>query len=338
MTALHFDVNLSVSIIMKPGLAALTLCLTIAWTPRVLSLNALMFQDGAPGPRSSTSTVPSACANGGGWDGDNVAFACPHMAMLTDDMTAAARYDGLAPEFIYGVAGGSSDTDCGICYQIMPLEPERHWRDDFPLLVIQVINSGWDVLAGQFDLFVGAGGMGYFTAVNSDCASRYCRGGPCRRGMYDGDFEAWTDAEFSDPHVCYEGGVKWDNISDIWERCRRLSGGSDELKDRILWDSCARTNLEYLHQNWYETRYERVACPEGLARLTGLWRSDDENYPLPHASNPLTQSCQGSIESGHACLTTMHDGCVPSCSWLGKVDARDGYLRVDRCDANGNVV
>lgn len=301
------------------------------------STNRVVFQDGPPGPRWTTSYAPSACANGGGqWDA--VAFACPHMAMLTDDMLAAAEHDGLVADFVYAVAGGASDGDCGACYQVRPLQAERHWRPDFPQLIVQIVNSGFDVMSGQMDLFVGAGGMGYFTAVNRDCASRFCNGGPCTRGMFGGDFAAWSNAQYSDPHLCYEGGVKWDNTSDIWDLCRRLSGGEEGLKDRVLWDSCARSNLGWWHQNFYETQYERVACPLGLVSITGLWRSDDDHLPVPHVSNPLTQSCRGSLDSGHACLTTMHDGCVPSCSWPGKVGTVQGYGSVDRCDAQGQVL
>jgi hypothetical protein len=259
------------------------------------------------------------------------------MGLLTDDMIAAAERDNLGA-FVYAVAGGQSDGDCGVCYQIQPLQAERKWRDDFPLLVVQVINSGFDVMAGQLDIFMGAGGMGFFTAVNSDCMWNYCNGGACGEAMYNGDFRAWTDAQYHDPHLCYEGGIKWDEHRDIWSLCQNLSAGSNELKDRILWDSCARSNLEGLHQNFYQTAYERVACPRGLYGLTGLRRADDDDgWPEPHADMALTRSCDGSISSGKACLTTMHDGCVFSCSWPGKVDTAQGYPCVDRCDDEGHI-
>lgn len=37
-----------------------------------------------------------------------------------------------------------------------------------------MINSGSDVASGQLDIMMGAGGMGIFTAVNSDCQNRHC--------------------------------------------------------------------------------------------------------------------------------------------------------------------
>lgn len=298
-------------------------------------------QNDIPQPRTTISYQPSACANGG--DKGPWAFACPHMALLSDDMLLAARRDGLDHDFLYGVAGSSSDKEAGKCYQVQPLYAEKQWRDDFPQLVVQIVNSGYDVMEGQFDIMVGAGGQGYFTAVNSDCKQHHCQGGSCRDYMFDGDFSAWTNAQYPDPNSkCYAGGVKHlFNVSEnfLWEVCTRLSGGSNELKDRILWDTCVRSNQLYLHQNFYESRYLRVECPESLYRLTGLRRADDAEVRVyPNIGNPLPLHCKGSIESGHPCLSSMMDGCVPSASWSGKVDTVQGYPAVDRCDRNGNIL
>lgn len=292
-----------------------------------------------PQPRVFTSYTPSACANGG--FASSHAFACMHMAMFTDDMLAASRFDGLHDDFVYAVAGSTRDSECGKCYQIKPLMAEKVWRDDFPQLVVQVINSGFDVLSGQFDLFMGAGGQGYFTAVNSDCFWNHCSGGPCSEAMFAGNFSAWTDAEFPDPNRCYSGGIKWfeGNSSLLWDKCKKLSGPSQTLKDVMLWDSCVRSNLALFHQNFYETKYARVKCPEGLYRLTGLRRTDDDEEEREvHVSNDLPLTCKGGIAQGHACLTTMHDGCVPSCAWPGKVDADPQYSRVDRCDRDNAIL
>jgi hypothetical protein len=55
-------------------------------------------------------------------------------------------------------------------------------------------------------------------------------------------------------------------------------------------------------------RYLRVACPEGLYRLTGLRRSDDDMHPQPHKGNDLPTYCNGN--TGDVCITTMQDCCV----------------------------
>jgi hypothetical protein len=293
-----------------------------------------------PGPRTSTSSAPSACANGG--SGSSYAYACQHMNMLTDDMLLAARRDGLAEDFLYAVSGANSDSECGICYQMELLKAEKVWRDYwFPQIITQVVNSGFDVLHGSQDISHAAGGFGYYQALSSDCQYNYCDGGPCKEGMYEGDFAAWTDAEFPTKDRCYAGGLKVFNHTDYNElvrKCRRLTGEKDILNNRILWDGCIRSNLVFLHQNFYGSRYTRVQCPESLYRLTGIRRSDDEDYPYPHIDNRLDKSVDGNIESGHPATTTYSDGCRPSCAWPGKVNTVPGYSAVDVCDRQGRVL
>lgn len=302
--------------------------------------------DDVPQPRTTFPMTPSACANGGwgrgGGGGNNeYAFACPHQAMLTQDMELAAKYDGLDTDFVYATAGSGTDSECGICYQVQLLDAERVWSPNMPLLIVQIINSGFDVMPGQMDLFMGAGGFGYFNACSRDCSSNFCQGGPCAQGMYDGDFATWTDAHYPDPNQCYSGGIKWLNETsnkEVEALCKALSNGNDEYKDVVLYDSCVKTNRQIFHQNFVSTHYKRVQCPLGLVKLTGMQRQDDDVYPFPSKAYDLDQSCQGSREQGRYCITTMSDCCVPSCSWGQKVSTRDGYGRVDRCDRNGNII
>jgi hypothetical protein len=224
--------------------------------------------------------------------------------MLSADMRGAAEADGLGDAFVYAVAGSGTDGDCGTCYQVQLLDAERQWKPTFKLVVVQVVNSGFDVMPGQLDLFMGAGGFGYFTACNADCASRHCQGGPCAQGMYDGTFDDWTHAEFMDPNACYSGGIKWLNDSaTVKAMCGGLGGGSQAYKDAVVIDSCVRTNEELYHQNFVSTDYVRVRCPEHLYRLTGMRRADDAEHPYPAAGLALAQACRGSREQGHYCVT-----------------------------------
>lgn len=300
-------------------------------------------QDDVPPPRTSPGPyTPSACANGPAQP-PPYAYACPHHAMLSDDMLSAASFDGVsADDMVYAVAGSAADAQCGACYQVQLLDAERVWRADFPQLVVQIVNSGFDVADGQLDLFVGAGGMGYFTALNQDCMAKYCNGGPCHEGMYGGSFEAWTYSPFPDPNPCYSGGLRLLNetsADDVHARCLALSGGGGiALKDEILWDTCVRGNLQLFHQNFVSTQYLRVQCPRGLYMLTGLRREDDDTFPLPNLGNVFTNTCSGSRGSGHYCVTSMADGCVPSCAWPDKVRADPQWQRVDRCDRDGHVL
>jgi len=263
------------------------------------------------------------------------------MMMLSDQMTNAVKNDGLGGSFVYAVAGGGRDDDCGKCYQVQLLDAERAWRSDFPFLVVQVVNSGFDVMEGQLDIFMGGGGFGYFTACNADCRDHACQGGPCRQAMYDGDFQRWVNAEYNDPNLCYSGGIKWldrKNRSDeLYQLCRGLSGFAVDQKANTTTESCFRTNTGLFHQNFVSSRYTRVRCPLGLCRQTGLSRADDDMYPMPSTDRILDHSCLGDRSAGRYCLTTMQDCCKMSCSWSGKVQSKNGSC-VYTCGRDGNIL
>jgi len=284
-------------------------------------------------------TYGSACGNGGGSFGRH-GFACPQLMMLSDPFLRAADSDGLGGAFVYAVAGGSSDSECGHCYQVQLLDAEREWRDDFPYLVVQVVNSGFDVMSGQMDLFMGGGGFGYFTACNADCGTAFCQGGPCSEAMYTGDFKEWVNAQYDDPNLCYSGGIKWldkKNTTELVRLCERLSGGSCNTTTQ----SCVRTNQQLFHQNFVSTKYTRVRCPRHLYEVTGLHRLDDNVYPLPSPSVALDRACTGDRAMGHFCITTMQDCCKMSCSWGGKIPSYaidPSWPCIFTCDRNGRVV
>lgn len=293
-----------------------------------------------PQARTTAPLHPSAC-NNGGWGTEEFAYACPHQAMLTEDMQRAAKFDALDHQFVYALAGGGDDRECGKCYQVRLLDAERVWRNDFPQLVVQIINSGYDVMTGQIDLYVGGGGFGYFTSCNVDCTVRYCQGGRCAKGMFAGNFDSWSHAHYMDPNACYSGGVKWLNetsSASLETMCKMLSANETALKDVMVYDSCVWTNRALFHQNFVSTKYTRVQCPEGLYRLTGIQRQDDDFQKSAASDNVLEQQCQGSRTNGRYCVTTMQDCCVPSCAWGGKVATVQGFDRVDRCFADGSIV
>ena len=304
-----------------------------------LNLTQVMLCAGKPPPRSTVDRLPSACANGGG-PYAHYGYACPHHMMFSADMVLAAMVDGYDAWARYAVAGAAKDSDCGICWQVRPLDAERHWNDSLGSyrLIVQAVNSGFDVMPGQLDLFMGAGGQGYFTAVNADCQTHYCQGGPCAKGMYAGTFDVWNNAHYSDPNQCYSGGVKWlreKSYADLEAFCRALSAGQGEYKDISLWQSCIASNWELYHQNFESADLVRVACPDGLVRVTGLRRADDSGYPWPTWDLAPTIQCRGDRSKGHFCITTMHDGCIPSCAWPGKVNTDPSWSQVDTCDADG---
>lgn len=264
------------------------------------------------------------------------AFACPHMMMFSEDMMLAAKYDKLDEDFLYVTAGSRSDDDCGKCFHILVEDEEESHHRPIKHLIVQVINSGGDVGYRQLDLFVGAGGLGYYTACNTDCTSQYCGGGACQTPMYTGTFSDWTNSEFQgNGNACYNGGVKWFppfDINMLETLCSNLFKNDDPtlFKNQQLYKSCVESNKYFFHQNFGKYRATRVRCPEGLYMLTGLRRSDDDIFPSPSLENELNEECRGST-----CITTMCDCCKPSCSWPYKGQPSNDWSSVRSCDKYG---
>ena len=292
--------------------------------------------------------IASACSNGGSSPNGVYGYACPQMLMLSPDMINATRADGLDPtKFVYAVAGGSRDGECGMCYQVQLLDAEREWRSNFPYLVVQIFNTGFDVLENQLDLFMGAGGFGYFTACNRDCSSAYCQGGGCKQAMYEGAFSQWVQPQYNDPQLCYSGGVKWLDQKNSTPALTKLCQGLNNFKNltsskiKRTVQSCVLSNTQLLHQNFVATKVARVQCPPHLVKVTGLHRLDDAKYPLPAWNVPLTKKCQGDRTQGRYCITTMQDCCKPSCAWSNKVESYNldkKYPCTYTCDRHGNVL
>lgn len=297
-----------------------------------------IYDPGIPLPRMHKTIVYSACGNNGQQTGPDVGYACPHMMLFSPDMLLAAKYDGLDENFYYAVGGGGNgDQDCGKCFQVQPVGPETATSDgtDNHQLIIQIVNSGFDVMQGQFDVFMAAGGHGHFNACSNDCRERYCAGGPCVSGQFNSNYDAWNP---NTPN-CYGGGVRMvgKSATQILDACSKLANGSHAYKDQTLVQSCITSNVKLLHQNFVSTKSVTVQCPDGLSRLTGLRRTDDYNLPLPHVNNPLLTFCQGDVSQHKYCLSSMADCCMPSCAWNDKGAPDQVWNKVDSCKQDGTI-
>ena len=280
--------------------------------------------------------ITSACGNGYSSSNNLYGFACPHMLMFSEDMMLAAKYDKNHNSFYYAVAGSNSDNNAGECYHvkltIQENTPSLPPRD----IILQVINSGGDVGFQQFDIMMGAGGFGIYTACNSDCTSQACSGGTCNAALYKGTFNDWTNSQYQnsgDP--CYSGGVKWAppyNPALLQTLCGNLYKNDDPTlyKNVQLNRSCVISNKYNYHQNFQAYKSKRVQCPKGLYQLTGLRRADDTQYPLPKFGETLPNSC-----NNPTCTTTMMDGCKPSAAWPGKGNPSKEWPNVYTCDKFG---
>lgn len=269
---------------------------------------------------------PSACT-GNQVDPWSVGFACPHLLMFSSDLLLAAERDGLGGDFFYGTAATRTDDDCGKCFQVN-LVDRPHFNETYMnrQLVLQITNSGFDVVPGQFDIHMGAGGFGHYTACNQDCRSRFCQGGPCAVGMFNSVFDDWT------PNGnCYGGGLQMlsTDYDKVWELCGKFTRGSD-YKDDVLQQTCWYANIMFFHQNFFSTDSSQVRCPEGLTKATGLKRTDDTNLPLPDVRNKHNIFCRN-----RNCITGYQDCCRMSCSYKNKGKPDALLSQVYTCDFNG---
>lgn len=286
----------------------------------------------------------SACANGHHEEKNKYGFPCPQMMLLSKEWIEVAEQSGFSSkDMIFGIAGSHHDDECGKCYQIQVLDAEQVWRDDFPFLLVQIFNSGYDVYPLHFDIFMGGGGFGYFTACSPDCRERYCQGGPCHESMYSwnvsNSFDAWVDAEYKDPNPCYSGGLKWlsqdhhDDPNLLETKCSQIAP-----KGSRTFESCVRTNQEKWHQNFVSFRAARVQCPLPFIEFTGLQRQDDVDFPHPSVDLVLPLSCTGDRTQGHYCVTTMQDCCKPSCSWTKKGNPTDSFSFFRFCNQDEQIM
>lgn len=258
---------------------------------------------------------------------DRYGYHCPHMFMLSDDMIVAQQRDNLLESklsYLYAVAGSYNDMECGKCYLVRINEPSA-----YPYLVLQVINSGRDIQRGHFDIMIPAGGFGYYNACTKDCQNRYCQGGPCQYGAYDGQFEDWNSQKSS----CYEGGIDWkmeDGIEKLFQTCKSLVGVSNKRKDRTTFQSCVRANLSGFYRNFQNMDYTRVKCPDAMIAVTGMQRQDDLYCSLPNENTTFDFHCRSPD-----CITTMNDCCKPACAWQKNIATE--WNRVYTCDQNGDI-
>jgi hypothetical protein len=289
-----------------------------------------------PKSNHAINYITSACGNGYASSNNLYGFACPHMMMFSEDMLLAARFDRNHNNFYYAVAGSNSDNDAGKCYQVKLLKPELTTTLPPRDLIVQVINSGGDVNFQQFDLMMGAGGFGIYTACNSDCNRRYCSGGACHASLYKGNWNDWTRSQYQNTgDLCYAGGVKWRppyNQTTLNTMCGNLFRTDSPIlfKNVQVNRSCITSNRLNYHQNFQAYRSKQVQCPRGLYQLTGLRRADDTQYALPRIGQTLPDTCDHPT-----CTTTMMDGCKPSAAWPDKGNPSKDWPNVYTCDKFG---
>jgi len=319
-------------------------------------LSALGATSDSPALRGNRSLAQDRCLNSGarpgvkcsGGTGYNcpadTTYACMDWTFGSSAMRAAEARHGGDVYFGVGTFGIDSDPQRGLgaCYR---LKVEGVDKD----IIAQSINTGYDVAGNQFDLQMGAGGVGAFNN---------CAGGS--HSMFAGGKEAWG---------CTYGGV------DSRAACAELpshpqshpSGDSLRQLCEYSWDKKVRVSSAgkaagACKYNPTILDVGRVRCPSALVELTQMQRNDEPSgyHGVPGFPNkdkqclsydPAANDYQPAKVSAY-CLTRMMDCRKPSGGWTSNVKAElmvpgkrvvqpctgDGYTRIDvQCGCEGGM-
>merc|ERR1712168_1400163 len=256
----------------------------------------------------------------------DMAYACMDWSSGSKGMQAAEKaFEARTGQSVYfgvGTYGTEEDIQRGLgaCYLITVDTIDR------PLLV-QSINTGYDVWDSQFDLMQGAGGFGAYNT---------CAGG--EESIFPGSKDPWgkmyggvdykSECAGLPPYPKVEDPMKdaGDSLIDMCEvsfdRGYRLEGGENPSIQEL----------------------SRVECPDELVEFTWMKRTDDPEFghPVLLKKNTEGNTCQ-LPDSGAWCLTRMMDCRKPSGSWPNNVQdevmmdgkkltqfcTEDGYSRMD---------
>ena len=234
--------------------------------------------------------------------------------------------------FGVGTFGTSDDAQQGLgaCYR---LSVEGVDRD----LIVQSVNTGYDVSGNQFDLQMGGGGPGIFDTCVGSAAS-----------MFDGAASQWG---------CQYGGVDNRSACSLLPQYPRDSepmrrARDDQVKlceysfDKNVRLSGADLPAGICKYNPTLLDVSRVRCPESLVEMTWFQRADEPKGYCHEGATRLRgfpnaeHKCHSDIPNTNTswCLTRMQDCRKPSGAWRTNVNAElmvDGRRLVQTCTADG---
>lgn len=313
----------------------------------------------------------------GGKSGVPVNFACPRFLLYSDEFNQAAIDDGYGGIFNYGIVGHDVDTNgvdgsitgnaCCQCYQIVFDYPKENqcWvnpdsnvnpKSAIPVpkpMIVQSFNTG-TAGPGNFDIYMGAGGLG----ANNGCFSINGSSSPSGQYLYLGYPSAGQPSD---------GGVKpvgnWGNgtscknsyswvteatlgsqgcVDKVASACNEIKA-VDAQQQAAAIRSCIQSNDvkgDY-HLNWFFWG-RRVECPEHLTQVTGC---KPASQGLPTVDKAVTTVAQAQTagfrqkdNTGQQYFTTtMEDCCMPTCAWSDnvKIATQNGYNTFYSCDQAG---
>ena len=229
-------------------------------------------------------------------------------------------------------------------------------------LIVQTFDTGIDCTppdndtGGQFDIYLGAGGLGANVGCAGPSSDKQTYGG----GFYGGNLDDWPDIQAGHRN----GGVTridmCDKISTVpGLRINDADWNGEKNWGKEMINACkfamgndVKNPTNPYHGNW-AVRYKEVECPEGLTKVTGLRLKDPSlGYNKQTLSKPsvdLVKSSgrEGSTADGFPGFTSsMMDCCKPSCSQADIIDdikttgneVDPDYSSFFMCDKNGKRV
>jgi len=299
----------------------------------------------------------SANACEGGKTGVPINFACPRFLLYSDEFIQAATDDNNTA-FNYGIVGHDVDTSgvdgtntnaCCQCYQIVFDYPKENqvWVDPNnsgapasavpppKAMIVQSFNTG-TAGPGNFDIYMGAGGLG----ANNGCFS--IGGSTSPSGLYQytgypaagqpGGGGVKAAGEFGNQSAC-KNSYSWVTaatvssagcVAKVTAACNEIVA-TDPAQQAAARRSCIQSNdaNSFYHLNWYFWA-KRVECPAHLTEVTGC-KLAPQGLPAPDPSVTTVAQAQAAgfrqkDNTGQQYFsTTMEDCCKPSCAWTDNV-------------------
>lgn len=315
----------------------------------------------------------SACESGK--TGVPISFACPRFLLFSDEFLQAAIDDGNTA-FNYGIVGhdvdkggvdGTNADACCQCYQIIFDYPKENqvWVDPNdsanPVsavpppkpMIVQSFNTG-TAGPGNFDIYMGAGGLG----ANNGCFS--VGGSKSPAGLYQyigypaagqpGGGGIKAAGEFGNQSAC-KTETSWVTeatisssgcVDKITSACNEIEA-TDPAQQAAARRSCIQSNAvdTFYHLNWYFW-VQRVECPTHLTEVTGCKLApQDLPKPDPNVTTVAQAKAAGfrqkDSSSQQYFTTTMEDCCMPTCAWVNNVKGTtvDKYNSFYSCNQAG---
>lgn len=315
----------------------------------------------------------SACESGK--TGVPINFACPRFLLFSDEFLQAAIDDGNTT-FNYGIVGhdvdkggvdGNNADACCQCYQIIFDYPKENqvWVDPNdsanPVtavpppkpMIVQSFNTG-TAGPGNFDIYMGAGGLG----ANNGCFS--VGGSKSPAGLYQyvgypaagqpggggvkaaGEFGNQTACKTNTSWVTEETISSAGCVEKITSACNEIKA-TDAAQEAAARRSCIQSNAvdTFYHLNWYFW-VQRVECPTHLTEVTGC-KLAPQGLPKPDPKVTTVAEAkaagfrQKDSSNQQYFTTTMEDCCMPTCAWVNNVKGTtvDKYNSFYSCNQAG---